>query len=111
MVRIRLWAWRDRREARRGRRRRLPDVLRRGPDPAPAGHGPGRARGGAISLRFRRHQGAVGVIPVAILAGGLGTRLGALTSTMPKALVAVAGRPFIDHQLGLLRDRGVERVV
>ncbi len=50
-------------------------------------------------------------VPVAVLAGGLATRLRPVTATMPKALVEVAGRPFIDHQLALLRRQGVERVV
>jgi N-acetyl-alpha-D-muramate 1-phosphate uridylyltransferase len=50
-------------------------------------------------------------VPVALLAGGLATRLRPLTETIPKALVEVAGRPFIDHQLGLLRRHGVRRVV
>ncbi len=49
--------------------------------------------------------------PVAILAGGLATRLQPLTDRIPKALVDVNGEPFIAHQLRLLRDRGVERVV
>lgn len=49
--------------------------------------------------------------PVAILAGGRATRLGALASHQPKALVTVAGRPFIDHQLSLLRRRGFRQVV
>jgi NDP-sugar pyrophosphorylase family protein len=53
----------------------------------------------------------VGDVPVAILAGGLATRLGATVAALPKALVPVAGRPFIDHQLGLLREAGVRRVV
>jgi NDP-sugar pyrophosphorylase family protein len=50
-------------------------------------------------------------IPVAILAGGKATRLGALTAERPKALIEVAGRPFIDHQLDLLKRHGAERVV
>lgn len=50
-------------------------------------------------------------VPVAILAGGLATRLGSLAAQRPKALIPVAGRPFIDHQLELLRRRGVRRVV
>jgi len=49
--------------------------------------------------------------PVAILAGGLATRLGPLTAAQPKALVEVAGEPFLAHQLRLLRAAGLERVV
>jgi NDP-sugar pyrophosphorylase family protein len=50
-------------------------------------------------------------IPVAILAGGLGTRLRPLTEHVPKVLVPVAGRPFLSHQLELLRRQGIRRVV
>jgi NDP-sugar pyrophosphorylase family protein len=46
-----------------------------------------------------------------ILAGGRGTRLGRLTDDLPKALVDVAGRPFLDYQLELLRGAGVADVV
>lgn len=49
--------------------------------------------------------------PVAILAGGLASRLRPLTEHIPKALVEVAGRPFIDWQLELLAAHGIERVV
>ncbi len=50
-------------------------------------------------------------LPVAILAGGLATRLRPLTEKIPKALVEVAGKPFIDWQLELLSARGIRRVV
>ena len=50
-------------------------------------------------------------IPVAILAGGMATRLRPITERIPKSLVTVAGRPFLAHQLELLRARGLRRVV
>lgn len=50
-------------------------------------------------------------LPVAILAGGVATRLRPVTETIPKALVDVAGEPFLAHQLRLLRRNGLERVV
>lgn len=50
-------------------------------------------------------------LPVAILAGGLATRMRPLTSSIPKALIDIAGEPFLIHQLRLLRANGVERVV
>ncbi len=56
-------------------------------------------------------QPAIAEVPAAILAGGLATRLRPITTTVPKALVEVAGRPFIDHQLALLRRNGIRRVV
>lgn len=51
------------------------------------------------------------MLPVAILAGGVASRLQPLTQTLPKSLVVVAGKPFIAHQLNLLRREGVKRVV
>jgi N-acetyl-alpha-D-muramate 1-phosphate uridylyltransferase len=51
------------------------------------------------------------MFPVAILAGGLATRLRPLTETIPKALVPIRGEPFIAHQLRLLASRGLTRVV
>jgi N-acetyl-alpha-D-muramate 1-phosphate uridylyltransferase len=50
-------------------------------------------------------------LPVAVLAGGLATRLRPVTETIPKSLVEVAGRPFAEHQLDWLRSQGIERVV
>ena len=51
------------------------------------------------------------MLPVAILAGGLATRLRPLTETIPKSLVEINGEPFLWHQLRLLRRNGVTRVV
>jgi dTDP-glucose pyrophosphorylase len=54
---------------------------------------------------------AVEKYPVAILAGGLATRLRPITEKIPKVLVPVAGRPFLAHQLELLRTQGIKRAV
>jgi NDP-sugar pyrophosphorylase family protein len=46
-----------------------------------------------------------------ILAGGRGTRMQPFTDEIPKALVPVAGRPFVEHQLEWLRSQGVPNLV
>ena len=50
-------------------------------------------------------------MPVAILAGGLATRLRPITKKIPKALIQVAGKPFIFHQLQYLHKEGIRKVV
>lgn len=54
---------------------------------------------------------ADGVMPAVILAGGLATRLHPRTQTIPKALIEVAGQPFLHHQLTLLKRSGIRRVI
>jgi MurNAc alpha-1-phosphate uridylyltransferase len=51
------------------------------------------------------------MLPVAILTGGLATRLQPITLTIPKSLVKVAGKPFIFYQLKYLRQQGIKKVI
>jgi NDP-sugar pyrophosphorylase family protein len=51
------------------------------------------------------------MLPVAILAGGLATRLGPLTKNIPKSLIPIHGEPFVAHQLRLLQRSGVQHVI
>src|SRR5438067_10874313 len=53
----------------------------------------------------------LGSWPVAILAGGLATRLRPATEKIPKALITVAGQPFLAHQLRLLQSAGIRKIV
>jgi N-acetyl-alpha-D-muramate 1-phosphate uridylyltransferase len=50
-------------------------------------------------------------LPVAVLAGGLATRLRPITEVVPKSLLEVAGQPFVFHQLELLRRNDLSDVV
>jgi NDP-sugar pyrophosphorylase family protein len=51
------------------------------------------------------------MLPIAILAGGLATRLRPTTEKIPKSLIEIDGEPFIFHQLRLLRANGIHRAV
>lgn len=51
------------------------------------------------------------MIPLAILAGGLGTRLYPLTTDFPKSLIPINGIPFIDYQLRNFAAAGFSRVI
>jgi len=48
---------------------------------------------------------------VVILLGGYATRLYPVTKSVPKAMLPVAGKPFIAHQLALLKKKGITQVV
>ena len=46
-----------------------------------------------------------------ILAGGLATRLRPLTEKIPKSMVKIAGKPFLQYQLEMLKKVGINEVV
>jgi NDP-sugar pyrophosphorylase family protein len=50
-------------------------------------------------------------VQAVILAGGLGTRMRPVTEAIPKPMIPVAGRPFLEHQLELLRRAGIGRAL
>ncbi len=54
---------------------------------------------------------ALAQIDVAVLAGGLGTRLRPVLADRPKILAPVEGRPFIDYMFKWLASFGASRVV
>jgi N-acetyl-alpha-D-muramate 1-phosphate uridylyltransferase len=58
-----------------------------------------------------RDKEGMAMPPLALLAGGLATRLGSLTERLPKSLIEVAGEPFIAHQLRMLAGQGITAVV
>jgi NDP-sugar pyrophosphorylase family protein len=51
------------------------------------------------------------LFPIAILAGGLATRLRPLTEEVPKSMLELNGEPFVSHQLRLLSRSGIKRAV
>jgi len=47
-----------------------------------------------------------------ILAGGFGTRLKSITGEdTPKPMVLIAGKPFLEHQISLLKEHGITEIV
>jgi NDP-sugar pyrophosphorylase family protein len=50
-------------------------------------------------------------LPVAILAGGLATRLRPITESIPKILIEIGDAPFAEYQINLLRQHGIARLV
>src|SRR5437867_13437723 len=46
-----------------------------------------------------------------ILAGGAGTRLSPLTQFIPKGMIPVAGKPFIDYVIRYLAGHGVRSII
>jgi len=53
----------------------------------------------------------MGDMQIVILAGGLGTRMMPLTRELPKTLIPVDGKPFLQHQIELLKAQGITDIV
>ena len=51
------------------------------------------------------------MLPVVLLCGGLATRMRPKTEKIPKAMLEIANKPFIYHQLNLLKKKGVRQVI
>ena len=56
-------------------------------------------------------SGSLASIDIAVLAGGLGTRLRSVLGETPKILAPVGGKPYLDHLLAWLAGYGARRVV
>ncbi|MGN6186004.1 MAG: nucleotidyltransferase family protein [Thermoanaerobaculia bacterium] len=50
-------------------------------------------------------------ITVAVLCGGFGTRLGALTRDLPKPMIEVGGRPYLEYVLESFAEKGLNDFV
>jgi NDP-sugar pyrophosphorylase family protein len=50
-------------------------------------------------------------VQAVILAGGVAMRLRPLTETVPKSMLLVSGKPFLEHQISLLRSNGITDIV
>jgi NDP-sugar pyrophosphorylase family protein len=51
------------------------------------------------------------MVQAVILAGGLGTRLKPVIQDIPKAMTPIQGKPFLEHQLNLLKRNGISDIV
>ena len=66
---------------------------------------------GAAARRRLHLRGRGPLVQALVLAGGVGTRLRPLTSTVPKPVLPLAGRPFLSFLLDWLIRHGVDDVV
>lgn len=51
------------------------------------------------------------IMQAVILAGGPGTRLKPITEKIPKAMILIGGKPFLELQLNLLKRHGISDIV
>ena len=46
-----------------------------------------------------------------ILCGGLATRLGALSKTIPKSMIQIKGKPFLEYQIENLKKYSIKDII
>ena len=46
-----------------------------------------------------------------IFCGGLGVRLGNITKNLPKPMIDVAGKPFLEHLIIQLKKNGIKKII
>jgi NDP-sugar pyrophosphorylase family protein len=51
------------------------------------------------------------ITDLVLLSGGLATRLRPISHSIPKSLIDINGTPFIEYQLKLLKEQGIENIV
>lgn len=49
--------------------------------------------------------------PILVLAGGMGTRIAHLAGDLPKCLIPVNGRPFLEWQLDLFEKNKIQKII
>ena len=63
------------------------------------------------AIRTSTERSRLADIDIAILAGGLGTRLGGVLPDRPKILAPINGKPFIDHLLQFFIGQGARHLL
>ncbi len=71
------------------------------------------ADSGQLKSLYRSKTRAKLPIPLKafVLAGGAGTRLSPLTSYVPKGMIPIAGKPFIDYVISYLANHGIRNII
>jgi NDP-sugar pyrophosphorylase family protein len=68
-------------------------------------------RSHAVELLLNRALGENKPAKAIILAGGKGTRMKALTNSLPKPMLRIQDRPILEHNIELLKRHGIKDIV
>src|SRR5438093_13587293 len=62
-------------------------------------------------MRWKGVTGKVHWLKAFVLAGGAGTRLSPLTTFIPKGMIPISGKPFIDYVITYLAKHNVRNII